>query len=687
MKINRLKNKRVNGAEKAIKALSSPLLYARILAVAVAGAASSSYAIQGSDYIEPPQFKMMDRYQVNAMGNMVAPPIQTVAIGGELGLQHSITPMGNAFNRLNSADAYRDEYSGGIRNTVLGKNIAVWGRTFQEVAVLRASFLGQQAQFLVIRNSDNSYQFPSYTGTDFRYVPLGDERHKLERRTDGLVWTQPDGTEVFFITSDATNSTPPSAQSVKKIIYPNGFTIKVGSEVGLGVTTNTGYGLKYEVDKTDRPLDSSKLGRFFPSNSTVPPDTSAARSGFQSANPSYFTAVNTAIDACRESSATPCPSKWPKATIAWPAGMPRALYIDKSTISVTNAAGARTDLTYQAFDAAQGNGANCTPNKIIAPRLVEIKYPGATEASVVYSYSNKKVQTQSQANPFLTTSMWGSSNSHSYTSPCDPKVIMSGMLSSAEGFLGNTTYSTGDLREYHGKSYGGDEFSVEENTADRPGTLEKFTDKKGERTLYFEPAYRNLVVRETSSKWPAKVYDYDARGNLTSITQGPTVTLAEYPATCTNPKTCNQPIWVKDRNGNKTSFTYHPESGQVATVTSPANRQGKIAQTRYTYKKEFANYYHRDGVKRKSDEGIWLKTTESHCANSNYTNDSCEGNDEVVTTYEYNHDNLHMTAMIVRAKNHEGVIEEQRTCYEYDIYGNRISETAPKGTGTSCPAQ
>ncbi len=81
---------------------------------------------------------------------------------------------------------------------------------------------------------------------------------------------------------------------------------------------------------------------------------------------------------------------------------------------------------------------------------------------------------------------------------------------------------------------------------------------------------------------------YDARGNLNSIctvlASGSECTKsANYPTSCSNPKTCNQATWIKAAKGNQTDYTYHQASGQVETVTQPANKNGFRAQTRYEY--------------------------------------------------------------------------------------------------------
>jgi len=86
-------------------------------------------------------------------------------------------------------------------------------------------------------------------------------------------------------------------------------------------------------------------------------------------------------------------------------------------------------------------------------------------------------------------------------------------------------------------------------------------------------------------------YNFDSRANVTSVTTTPkansglaAVTIyAGYDSTCSNPKTCNKPNWTKDAKGNQTDYTYDATSGEVATVTLPADNNGLRRRTYNTY--------------------------------------------------------------------------------------------------------
>lgn len=135
-------------------------------------------------------------------------------------------------------------------------------------------------------------------------------------------------------------------------------------------------------------------------------------------------------------------------------------------------------------------------------------------------------------------------------------------------------------------------------------------------------------------------YTYDARGNITQTrvvsttpgTPADIVTSASYPSSCTNVKTCNEPDYTIDANGNQTDYTYDATHGSVLTETSPAATTGAVRpQTRYGYTSLSANY--KDGTGTViSGPAQYRLTSTSECT----TTASCAGTaDEVKTTITY----------------------------------------------------
>jgi hypothetical protein len=198
--------------------------------------------------------------------------------------------------------------------------------------------------------------------------------------------------------------------------------------------------------------------------------------------------------------------------------------------------------------------------------------------------------------------------------------------------------------------------------------------------MYYENNTRNFPTQFMKTVGMSESYGY-TRSNLSSITYynsrvagvGHTI-VSEFPASCTpsTRKTCNQPTRSRDANGHWTDFEYHPASGQVEKVTQPANKSGIRAQTRYEYGQRSARYYDANGSFI-TGSPIWMKTVEKFCINSAAVpGGGCSGNDEVVTRFEYNHDNLLLTGVTV-------------TDPGGAVYGNQIGVTTPKANLGSCP--
>ncbi|MEY4590278.1 MAG: hypothetical protein RL497_2354, partial [Pseudomonadota bacterium] len=83
------------------------------------GFTSVSFAVQ-DDFIPLPKYSTVDALGVNVYGNQVQPNLDTLSIGGAMGLSHSIAAQGNTFSYDHGWHGYRDKYAGGVRNTDLG---------------------------------------------------------------------------------------------------------------------------------------------------------------------------------------------------------------------------------------------------------------------------------------------------------------------------------------------------------------------------------------------------------------------------------------------------------------------------------------------------------------------------------------------------------------------------------------
>ena len=632
---------------------------------------AASYAQQKGDFIPLPQYSTLDALGVNVSGNTVAPTVNTVAIGGGMGLSHSITLQGNIFSVAYSRHGYRDKFAGGVRYSYLGKKqLTINAYPSNDLWVLDASAMGDSAQFVELCNGKFTGDLPANSCAPTYYEAVKDKRHTLAVKGNSVVWTKPDGTEVYFNSSFLSRDTN---GNFTKIVYPNGFTINIDY---FSVTTNTGYELKYDYVLDNRGVDASKSGIPYYGGYTVDPD-------WWQDNPKTILAINNAYEYCANQQG-PCNNlvkPWPKVTFDWPGGMPKTFFMGNSVFRVTNPVGAVAEFNYQAQDANKRDDGSFMPgyppNTNMSPRLVSIKPFGASQPNVSYSYKN------------LIRILSTPNGSSGYTDPKDP-----GILTGASGIVGSSSYNSWDLAGYRGKGYGGYRLSVDMNET-YPTLMERVIADGGERTVLFDlTQMSNLVTDDKYTNASSKKYTY-INNNVQTVTDQATGVqeAGGYPASCTNRKTCNKPAWTSI-NGNITNYTYHNLSGQIESVTLPADKNGKRAQTRYEYMPLQASYFSASGLI--SGDPIYLKTAEKYCMNGNFngTGDgnsvftgACElgANDEVVTRYEYDTTkNLHLKGKTVTAVNTAGVPTVKRTCYQYDIYNNLIGEIQPNANAASC---
>ncbi len=132
---------------------------------------------------------------------------------------------------------------------------------------------------------------------------------------------------------------------------------------------------------------------------------------------------------------------------------------------------------------------------------------------------------------------------------------------------------------------------------DSSGRIVSTTDGVGQTTQYEIDYNTGAILRVTRPEGDYTAYTYDARGNLTSVTEVAKpgsglpnrVTTIGYSATCTNIKICNKPNYVIS-GGQQTDYTWDTTHGQLLTVTSPAGANGIRPQTRYSYTAQSARY-------------------------------------------------------------------------------------------------
>jgi hypothetical protein len=636
----------------------------------VSAAALVCAASFGAATIEPPKISVVDRKQVNMVNGQVMHSLQTVSIGGAMGLSHSINVDANEFT-YRGYQGFRDKFYGEARNVELS-----WDPYFSPRNVFRVYDFADTADFLYYVGS-TLQQSGSQLTSGYRYVSMGDERHTLEwdpANSNILVWTKPDGTVVQFWRTSGTQQNASSNGLLYNITYPNGFYISIAAG-GMGANPNTGFQIKALYPPDNRPLDKSDN----PNLINVPP---ADSSGWALQNPKYIKAINNSYEYCAPAAASCSLTRtWPTATFNWPAGMPRTMYLGTTDINVVDAAGRTTTYRYKAYDLAyeglQGGvvAQGQTLGREMSPRLISALTANSPD-QYTYDYKN----------------LWATLGGDGAFGTWDTRLRTAGVVISAtKGLAGSSGYNL--LGRYYDDLYntggsGVPGVQIHAHTPDAVGTI-YWVDVEEGRMWYensarnfpsqFDPGYPNM---------PRQNFVYE-RGNLKKITfqqNVPTETTtveASYPASCTatTRKTCNKPIWIKDARGNYTNFTYHSASGQLESVKSPPNKNGIYSETHFEYQQKQA-YFYAGGGSKVYGSSIWMKSAERYCINSNYNGSTpgstCLGNDEVVTRFEYN-DNLLLKGMTVTAGG-----ATLRTCFQYDIYGNQIGKTQPNANLSSC---
>lgn len=607
--------------------------------------------------IERPKIEIVDKLHVNVATGQVTHDIDTVGIGGVMGLTHGVSIFANEL--------------------VMKHNFGFNDRFWSETRYVRISHMLGHPTPNVYRVSDStgSADFRLYvngapvldfvnTPPPYSYVPIGDERNSLVSNNDELIWTKTDGTVVKF--QRAPNAAAGATGRLKQIIAPSGFTISIASAL-RSVNTNTGFQLKYLYVADDRPMNKPDN----PDLINAPPASTSAQSGWSSRNPKYIKAINNAVEYCAPAAATcTLDNAWPTATFDWPAGMPRSIYIGASQATIADAEGAVARFDIRAFDLA---GQGYVPNREFSPRLVGFTPFGGLRPQFVYEFKNLFMP---QAG-----GIHGNWSARAQTA---------GVIKTATNLQRTVGYSMMDpymYGAYFNRGIGGGVNRVLMSPGGalaNPDTLSYAETEDG--TVHFEAGERNFPIRFEKLSGPWESYEY-TRSNLARVSvrtdEGRRVHReAGYPASCTETtrKTCNQAEWIKDANGNTTYYAYHPQSGLVASVTSPPNKSGIVAQTRYEYAQLSARYFDGGAVKI-SGTPIWMKTAQKFCINSNYTNGACAGNDEAVARFEYDHDNLLLTGTTVTDP---ATGATRRTCYQYDIYARQIGTTRPRANLSRC---
>jgi YD repeat-containing protein len=213
-----------------------------------------------------------------------------------------------------------------------------------------------------------------------------------------------------------------------------------------------------------------------------------------------------------------------------------------------------------------------------------------------------------------------------------------------------------------------------------------------ERTQSFEYDDNGLITKAT---WPEGNYtewQRDSRGNVTQerahakgdsqiLTQGQT-----FGACAMGVTTCSLPVSITDARLHTTDIRYNAHGQKIAEV-GPPDENGVRPLTRWVYADRYAWIKTPGGALVQAATPVSILSQMTICRstfNGNLTTPACGSQaDEVVTTYEFaTTPGPNALLPIGKAVSADGQV--LRTCYGYDLRGNRIWERSPRANLASC---
>lgn len=224
----------------------------------------------------------------------------------------------------------------------------------------------------------------------------------------------------------------------------------------------------------------------------------------------------------------------------------------------------------------------------------------------------------------------------------------------------------------------------------KPGPISSVTDELNRTTSFAHDSFDRLtgatMPDNDGTPYTAASYGYDARGNLTTVTQfakpsiggTPLVTQGVYESGCADVRTCNKPQTIIDARGNATDFSYDTSLGLPLVVTKPAAPNGVRPEVRNTYAQ--LGYWSKDAngnAVQATDRTVPVLSQTSICM----TQSSCAGTvDEVKSVYTYGYqdgtaaNNLLPTSVTTQLGT--GTILSSAAA-SYDAIGNVVTVDGP----------
>lgn len=638
-----------------------------------------------------PEYSFIDRNNINVASGALFYQFNDLSIGvGALSLNHGISISSNNLVNYDAYyQGYKDKYQGGIR------------RVRQQIPTYNGFGGFYFWEYIYVYDHESSYKFEIKSGGSFEN--LSDKRVTLDVvNSSTYLLTKADGTKIYYNSIDNIPTTITEEFNphgiMQKIEYANGLEITIHKEVNASVsspiksvTTNSGLQLKYIYDKHSRPLAIDKQSAN--NVSQIP----ASSFNWSSTMPAKIIALNNAVETCPILGDSCSPTgEWPEVKYEWPDGMPAAMFIGLSEFSLTSASGVKTTFHHKAIDETAfysgtddeylncgfqpPNGQVCKPDEKYFPHVIKVS--NSLGKDIEYKYDS----TLGSYDRYKTIIKACQNNI------CEGYYVGNKALVTSPGSLPKPAYTRSGSNSYKGIS---NLFNSWEDQGDYEISV-PYDVEMWDRRVYLNKDVANKVNKiENKLNGTTTEYFYDTSGRLNKKDSDGAITSILYPysyTACDNYRYCNKPSSISNRyylglgeTPIYTSYNYHPNSGQVASVTSPANSQNKIAKTVYSYQQYSARYLNAVGTLATSNRPIWLLSSKFSCQNSNVSGAGCSGNDKVETVYEYGSGSTANNLFILgKTITSQADGKSLTYCNKYDKYGNTIEESLPKSGITDC---
>lgn len=188
-------------------------------------------------------------------------------------------------------------------------------------------------------------------------------------------------------------------------------------------------------------------------------------------------------------------------------------------------------------------------------------------------------------------------------------------------------------------------------------------------------------------------FKYDGNGNTSEVRRhakpgsGIADTVVSATFNCADRASCAKPVTATDALGKVTDRTYASGHGGALTEMLPAPASGGARPLKvFTYSQRYPWAYNSSGILVQAASPVWVPATETQCqtaaGSSTPTCDS--GAQQTVKTYEYGTAGT-ADALLVKGVAVSSAGVTLRTCYSYDAFGRKLSETLPNANLSSCP--